>query len=375
MGNFSEFSLFFEIMGSSKSEEKTKAESTVAVIEKAGAKVAKNYDNLINDYQPALQNLIDSAREIDTILYSYSSAQDKFNQSMKSVLRACNNSIGNDEEIIDALTESDKLNKSLQGEYYDFSQVYATDMIKPFEDRMAQDTKFLEDQLRNFKTKFGENIKILNERYKQLEKLNKNRGKSKKEDKKRMDLEIEITQRTEALEQYSKDKLRESIVETRKRYLFLSKKQASHVAKMKLLYEQCGNHVAEYYPNIIGNYDEKLPHQSEHAVDNLFPGKRVSVYHKAEDLPRVASPRSNSPFSSMDGDIPPKPIVQPPIGKGKKMVKTTHGFHGSDSTQLRIEPGDYIQLMIPQPRDGWHYGENERTGLKGWFPIKYTVKV
>ena len=45
---------------------------------------------------------------------------------------------------------------------------------------------------------------------------------------------------------------------------------------MKLLYEQCGNHVAEYYPNIIGNYDEKLPHQSEHAVDNLFPGKRVS---------------------------------------------------------------------------------------------------
>ena len=59
-------------------------------------------------------------------------------KSMKSVLRACNNSIGNDEEIIDALTESDKLNKSLQGEYYDFSQVYATDMIKPFEDRMAQ---------------------------------------------------------------------------------------------------------------------------------------------------------------------------------------------------------------------------------------------
>ena len=44
----------------------------------------------------------------------------------------------------------------------------------------------------------------MNEKYKQLEKLNKNRGKSKKEDKKRMDLEIEINQRTEALENYSK---------------------------------------------------------------------------------------------------------------------------------------------------------------------------
>ena len=50
-------------------------------------------------------------------------------------------------------------------------------------------------------------------------------------------------------------------------------------------------------------------------------------------------------------------------------------FQGGDATQLKIEPGDYIQLLIPQPRDGWHYGENDRTGLKGWFPIKYTIKV
>ena len=65
--------------------------------------------------------------------------------------------------------------------------------------------------------------------------------------------------------------------------------------------------------------------------------------------------------------------VQP--SKSKKMVKATHGFNGSDNTQLKIEPGDYIQLLIPQPRDGWHYGENERTNLKGWFPIKYTIKL
>ena len=50
-------------------------------------------------------------------------------------------------------------------------------------------------------------------------------------------------------------------------------------------------------------------------------------------------------------------------------------MQGGDATQLKIEPGDYIQLLIPQPRDGWHYGENDRTGLKGWFPIKYTIKV
>ena len=46
-----------------------------------------------------------------------------------------------------------------------------------------------------FKTKFAENSKMLQERQRQLEKLNKNRGKSKKDDKKRMELETEIAQK------------------------------------------------------------------------------------------------------------------------------------------------------------------------------------
>ena len=37
--------------------------------------------------------------------------------------------------------------------------------------------------MNTFKTKFAENSKMLQERQRQLEKLNKNRGKSKKDDK------------------------------------------------------------------------------------------------------------------------------------------------------------------------------------------------
>lgn len=39
---------------------------------------------------------------------------------------------------------------------------------------------------------------------------------------------------------------------------------------------------------------------------------------------------------------------------------------------LHFLPGDYITLLISEPRDGWHYGQNERTGRKGWFPFSYT---
>ncbi|XP_047667700.1 brain-specific angiogenesis inhibitor 1-associated protein 2 isoform X2 [Tachysurus fulvidraco] len=42
------------------------------------------------------------------------------------------------------------------------------------------------------------------------------------------------------------------------------------------------------------------------------------------------------------------------------------------SCLLSFLPGDIVGLLISEPRDGWHYGQNERTGRKGWFPFSYT---
>ncbi|KAM7420925.1 hypothetical protein PAMA_015232 [Pampus argenteus] len=45
---------------------------------------------------------------------------------------------------------------------------------------------------------------------------------------------------------------------------------------------------------------------------------------------------------------------------------------GGGACLLHFLPGDSITLLISEPRDGWHYGQNERTGRKGWFPFSYT---
>ncbi|KAI4896907.1 hypothetical protein NFI96_031620 [Prochilodus magdalenae] len=45
---------------------------------------------------------------------------------------------------------------------------------------------------------------------------------------------------------------------------------------------------------------------------------------------------------------------------------------GGVSCLLPFLPGDILSLLISEPRDGWHYGQNERTGRKGWFPFSYT---
>ncbi|XP_031708779.1 brain-specific angiogenesis inhibitor 1-associated protein 2 [Anarrhichthys ocellatus] len=48
------------------------------------------------------------------------------------------------------------------------------------------------------------------------------------------------------------------------------------------------------------------------------------------------------------------------------------GGLGGGACLLHFLPGDNITLLISEPRDGWHYGQNERTGRKGWFPFSYT---
>ncbi|PWA23803.1 hypothetical protein CCH79_00010839 [Gambusia affinis] len=48
------------------------------------------------------------------------------------------------------------------------------------------------------------------------------------------------------------------------------------------------------------------------------------------------------------------------------------GSLGGGASLLHFLPGDNITLLISEPRDGWHYGQNERTGRKGWFPFSYT---
>ncbi|CAB1433955.1 unnamed protein product, partial [Pleuronectes platessa] len=45
---------------------------------------------------------------------------------------------------------------------------------------------------------------------------------------------------------------------------------------------------------------------------------------------------------------------------------------GTTATLLSFSEGDVITLLVPEARDGWHYGENEKTRMRGWFPFSYT---
>ncbi|KAM6897718.1 BAR/IMD domain-containing adapter protein 2 [Xenentodon cancila] len=59
--------------------------------------------------------------------------------------------------------------------------------------------------------------------------------------------------------------------------------------------------------------------------------------------------------------------------KGRARVQAIFSHAaGDNSTLLSFADGDIITLLVPEARDGWHYGENEKTRMRGWFPFSYT---
>ncbi|XP_068097394.1 BAR/IMD domain-containing adapter protein 2-like isoform X2 [Hyperolius riggenbachi] len=69
--------------------------------------------------------------------------------------------------------------------------------------------------------------------------------------------------------------------------------------------------------------------------------------------------------------ISPLSVLPPRVERRRVQAIFSHAAV-ENSTLLNFQEGDIILLLVPEARDGWHYGENEATKMKGWFPFSYT---
>ncbi|XP_030053639.1 brain-specific angiogenesis inhibitor 1-associated protein 2 isoform X1 [Microcaecilia unicolor] len=102
--------------------------------------------------------------------------------------------------------------------------------------------------------------------------------------------------------------------------------------------------------------------------------KAIEMY--ASTLPIPRKPASETRLATLVENktlprISPLSVLPPRIERRRVQALFSHAA-GDSPTLLDFQEGDTILLLVPQARDGWHYGENERTGTKGWFPFSYT---
>ncbi|XP_073683909.1 BAR/IMD domain-containing adapter protein 2 isoform X2 [Garra rufa] len=125
-----------------------------------------------------------------------------------------------------------------------------------------------------------------------------------------------------------------------------------------------GVHVGEDYQRWMETRaaHEKPAHRhGGETFSNTLPVRKVAPVKPKNTLAETQTlPRSSSMAAGMERN-----------GRTRVQALFSHAA-GDNSTLLSFTEGDIITLLVPEARDGWHYGENEKNRMRGWFPFSYT---
>ncbi|XP_061886672.1 brain-specific angiogenesis inhibitor 1-associated protein 2 isoform X4 [Entelurus aequoreus] len=106
------------------------------------------------------------------------------------------------------------------------------------------------------------------------------------------------------------------------------------------------------------------PQVQRHGADvysNTLPVRKAAPAKSKASLTETRTlPRSSSMAAGLERN-----------GRTRVQAVFCHAA-GDNSTLLSFKEGDVVTLLVPEARDGWHYGENEKTRMRGWFPFSYT---
>ncbi|XP_067408152.1 BAR/IMD domain-containing adapter protein 2-like isoform X2 [Emydura macquarii macquarii] len=107
------------------------------------------------------------------------------------------------------------------------------------------------------------------------------------------------------------------------------------------------------------------------------PPRASDGYSCTLPIPRKASAETRLATLAENKTLPRiGPLAGPPPRAEQRRVQAVFSHAaGENSTLLNFQEGDVIALLVTEARDGWHYGENEGTHMKGWFPFSYTRPV
>ncbi|XP_032900130.1 brain-specific angiogenesis inhibitor 1-associated protein 2 isoform X2 [Amblyraja radiata] len=105
----------------------------------------------------------------------------------------------------------------------------------------------------------------------------------------------------------------------------------------------------------------QLPKQQNDVYSNTLPTRKALLLKTSHlSAENKTLPRSSSMAAGLEKN-----------GRIKVQAIFSHQA-GGNSTLLSFSEGDVITLLVPEAKDGWHYGENEKTRMRGWFPFSYT---
>ncbi|GAA6219888.1 brain-specific angiogenesis inhibitor 1-associated protein 2-like protein 1 isoform X1 [Lates japonicus] len=366
------------------------------------------YKNVMEQFNPGLRNLVNLGKSYEKSVTAMTLAGKVY---FDAVSKIGENAIVSpvSRELGVVLMEIAEAHRKVYIELEENFKRFHREIITELEKKTEMDVKYMNATFKRYQSEHKLKQDSLERSQTDLKKLRrKSQGKhsSKYEIKENEYLET-VSSRQMDMQKFIADGCKEALLEEKRRFCFLADKhcmfsyqisnfheKAKEMLAMKLptWQEKCSD--ITKVPDTVATMIEELsvtPEQSplverynRNNVESMVPPPAPPLKAQISPLANMFNPEPRSLLTSSsdhnsdqgslgEGSLSRSTSQSSGLNVGRRPRVRTIFPHtsGNNDTLLSFDDGDIITLLIQEEKDGWLYGELEKTSKRGWFPSSY----
>ncbi|XP_029312268.1 brain-specific angiogenesis inhibitor 1-associated protein 2-like protein 1a [Cottoperca gobio] len=373
------------------------------------SKLTENtYKNVMEQFNPGLRNLVNLGKSYEKSVTAMSLAGKTYFEAVSKVgENAILSPVSRDLGVV--LMEISEAHRKVFSELEENFKRFHKEIIIELEKKTEMDVKYMNATFKRYQSEHKLKQDCLERSQTDLKKLKrKSQGKHSSKYEIRENEYVEtISSRQVDMQKFMADGCREALLEEKRRFCFLADKHCMFSYQMCNFHEKAREILAAKLPSWQEKCSDisKVPDTVTNMIDEMSctpeQSPLVERYNKnnvQSGAPPPAPPLKAqiSPLANMFNQEPRFSLTPPSeansdqyslgevslsrstsqssgLNVSKKARVRTIFPHtaGNNQTLLSFDDGDIISLLIHEEKDGWLYGELEKTQQRGWFPSSY----
>uniref|UniRef100_A0A8C7L1E9 BAR/IMD domain-containing adapter protein 2-like 1 n=1 Tax=Oncorhynchus kisutch TaxID=8019 RepID=A0A8C7L1E9_ONCKI len=358
----------------------------------------------MEQFNPGLRNLVNLGKSYEKSVAAMSLAGKVYFDAVSKIgENAAVSPVSRELGVV--LMEISEVHRKVHLELEENFKRFHSEIIAELERKTDMDVKYMTATFKRYQTEHKMKQDSLERSQSDLKKLRrKSQGKNtnKYENKESECLETLRSGQMD-MQKFIADGCKEALLEEKRRFCFLVDKHctfsyqiaAFHDKARDMLFgklptwqDKCGDatNVPESVMSMIEGLRTPVSITPQASPISQRHSRSNSIFRDTVPPPAPALKAQTSPLASMFTQDTPTTNSESG-GLGPRSVSVATGLNnivkrprvrtifphtsGTNSTLLSFDEGDIITLLIPDERDGWLYGELEKTRQRGWFPSSY----
>ncbi|KAL7869031.1 hypothetical protein AOLI_G00130190 [Acnodon oligacanthus] len=369
------------------------------------------YKNVMEQFNPGLRNLVNLGKSYEKSVTAMALAGKAYFDAVSKIgENAAVSPVSRELGVV--LMDISEVHKKVQLELEESFKRFHREIIIELERKTDMDVKYMTATFKRYQSEHKMRQDSLDKSQADLKKLRrKSQGKhSSKYDIKENEFLETISSRQTDMQKFIADGCREALLEEKRRFCFLVDKHCIFSYQMAAFHDKAKEMLSLKLPSwqdkcsdatkvpdtvmsmieglttpvsMTSNSSPLVERFDRSNSDSVVPPPAPSLKAQtsplanmfSQELPRSPiSPETYSDQDSLDGNgLSRSTSVSSGMNMLKKLRVQTIFPHtaGNNETLLSFDDGEIITLLIQEERDGWLYGEMEKTGQRGWFPSSY----